>query len=254
MTFDDCLVFQGRHLLEGTSCVPESLVDHPEADRLAARIADLGARISCPRWPIDERAGVVIGKWGSGNYGHMLTDIAPKLLNLARARLGAVRLHLPDNSANFLPLLRDLSTRLALDVEFRVAACDELARFERVLFLPPVAKHARRKSEALRGLRDLMLGAYGESGARRLFVTRRAAEPRAIANQADIASIFVSARLDTWSPPAARVVATPHDVGNGSPARRPMNPPRPFAGEMPTGRRGAADGRTIRSSRPRRNR
>ena len=200
MTFEDCVVFQGRHLLQGSIPVPETIVDHPDADQLAARIVDLCERGDCVQWRADRRADVVVAKWGSGNYGHMLTDIAPKLLNLARARLGGVRLHLPDDSAIFVPLLRDLCARLAIDAEFRIASPDEVARFERVLFLTPVAKHARRKSEALRELRELMLGAYGGQGTRRLFVTRRPAEPRAIANQAEVASIFAGCGFEIVHP------------------------------------------------------
>ena len=45
--------------------------------------------------------------------------------------------------------------------------------------MTPVALHSRRKSAALRELRRRLLDAYGTSGSRRLFVTRKSRETRA---------------------------------------------------------------------------
>ena len=143
---------------------------------------------------------VLFAKAGSDNYGHMLADVAPKLINLARAELGPVRLHVPEDGRIYLPFLRDLVERLAIDAEFRVAAPEELLRFEQAAFLTPVALHSRRKSAALRELRELLLTAYGTGGSRRLFVTRKPREKRTIANVASVESIFAGCGFEIVHP------------------------------------------------------
>ena len=190
MRLHECLALEGKFLVQGGRELPESVVDRQSPDRLEERVAirlEDGDYTECAS---AGRVEVLFAKAGSGNYGHMLTDIAPKLINLARAKLGPVRLHVPEDSRIFLPFLQDLAARLAIDADFRIAAPDELLRFEQAAFLTPVALHSRRKSAALRELRQLLLDAYGTSGSRRLFVTRKSSEIRPIANGASVESIF----------------------------------------------------------------
>ena len=196
----ECFALEGRFLVECGRALPESLLDHPSPDGLAKRLATrLEARdhVECAA---AGRVDVLFAKAGSDNYGHMLADVAPKLINLARAELGPVRLHVPEDGRIYLPFLRDLVERLAIDAEFRIAAPEELLRFEQAAFLTPVALHSRRKSAALRELRELLLAAYGTGGSRRLFVTRKPREKRTIANVVSVESIFAGCGFEIVHP------------------------------------------------------
>ena len=183
-------VFLAKHLWHDGALLPDSMIDHAEPARLGALVAGRVAAGAFEEHRAGDRTDVLFAKEGAGNWGHLLADIAPKLLNLARAGLGPVRLHVPANGGVFLPVLADLAARLGLDAEFRVAARGELARFEEAVFLTPVARHGTRKSTGLRELRALLLAAYGSAGARRLFVARPPPTKRAIANHAEIAALF----------------------------------------------------------------
>jgi capsular polysaccharide biosynthesis protein len=106
----------------------------------------------------------------------------------------------PEDGRIYLPFLRDLVERLAIDAEFRIAAPEELLRFEQAALLTPVALYSRRKSAALRELRELLLTAYGTGGSRRLFVTRKPREKRTIANVASVESIFAGCGFEIVHP------------------------------------------------------
>ena len=183
-------VFLAKHLWHDGALLADSLIDHADPGRIRALMAERIAAGAFAEQRAGDRTDVLFAKEGAGNWGHLLADIAPKLLNLARAGLGPVRLHVPANGGRFVPMLADLAARLGIDAEFRTAAQGELVRFEDAVFLTPVARHSIRKSTGLRELRALLLGAYGTTGTRRLFVARPPPTKRAIANHAEIAALF----------------------------------------------------------------
>ena len=196
----DVHVFLAKHLHHDGALVPDSMIDHAEPERIRALMAERLAAGAWAELPASPRTEVLFAKEGAGNWGHLLADIAPKLLNLSRAGLGPVRLHVPANGGRFVPFLADLAARLGLDAEFRVAARGELVRLEEAVFLTPVAQHNTRKSTGLLELRELLLEAYGAPGARRLFVARPPATKRAIANHAEIAALFAGCGFTVVDP------------------------------------------------------
>ena len=199
----NCSCYEAQHLINDGEWFEPSILDAKYAAQL---IKALRRRLENHEYIYasnDHRENVVFCKYGAANYGHVLSDISPKLINLAHAKPGPVRLHVPFAGKAFVPLWQDLVSRLDLDAEIRVAASGELLTFERVTFLTPVAQHNTRKSPTLLELRELLLNAYGQSGrSRRLYVRRLQSEKRCISNHAHIERLFAACGFDIVYPGA----------------------------------------------------
>lgn len=192
----DVLVLEGKHvLLPDGEFLTDSVVDlNARAEVKAAILAarDRGFTVTLPT---DGRLDVLFAKAGAGNYGHFLTDCAAKLVNLPRGVRGPVRLHLPNESARFRPIIEEFSARLGINTEIRVGSQGEVLCLSRALYLSSVAEHNVRKSRAFREFRQVVLGLHAPSPTatgQRLYVRRAKSEIRHIVNCEEVEALFTA--------------------------------------------------------------
>ncbi|MBW8892421.1 MAG: glycosyltransferase family 61 protein [Burkholderiales bacterium] len=201
--------YEAKYVLQDGEWIPETVIDFLGAAPLREALLPLIAQDTIEWMPTSHRIDVLYAKAGASNWGHVLTDMAPKLVNLAKADLGPVRLHVPAESAKFADFLGGIARALGIDAEIKVGRTAELMRFRRCLFLSPVAKHNIRKSPSLLALRDTALKMFGQAGERRIFVTRPANEQRSIINSQAIEAQFTRRGFEVVHPamPPAEQVA-----------------------------------------------
>jgi capsular polysaccharide biosynthesis protein len=147
---------------------------------------------------------VLIAKAGAANYGHTLSDILPKLVNIGRAGFTAVRLLLPDTMQMFGGLIGDVLAELGvrtLEIEWVAAAT--LREAEDVYVFSPVALHNTRKSTTFLELHDVLARIYDVrfSASRRFYLRRSEAERRKMANAAEVDAVFARRGFEPVYPP-----------------------------------------------------
>ncbi|CAN5393766.1 hypothetical protein BH10PSE3_BH10PSE3_10950 [soil metagenome] len=216
--------YEAKYVLQDSEWIDETVIDFLARDQLREVLLPIIAQDTVEWMPSDHRIDVLYAKAGAVNWGHVLTDMAPKLVNLAKADLGPVRLHVPLESARFAEFLSEIAWALGIDAEIKIGRTAELMRFQRCIFLSPVAKHNTRKSPSLLTIRDTALKLYGQTGARRIFVRRPANEQRSIVNSEAVEALFTRRGFEVVHPamsPAeqvalfsqARLIAGPLGAG-----------------------------------------
>ena len=128
---------------------------------------------------------VLISKPGFRNYGHFLTDIAPKLVNLHRANLGVVNLVLSAESKAFLPLVLKLVEKLDLKLNILFCPNGYCVSGEEIIYFSSVQKHNKYKSKTLTEMRNLLLPASENgiaSSPKKLLVLRKESESRSFSD------------------------------------------------------------------------
>ena len=146
----------------------------------------------------------MIAKAGADNYGHVLTEILPRIINLSRSPLRTVRLLLPDGMRRLAPTLSGLLGRLGITADLVFAADDEITAVENLVFIGPVSRHNTRKSATLLAFRDLVWRSLDLTPmpGRRLYIERPAHEQRSLANAAEVRALLEAAGYETVHPAA----------------------------------------------------
>ena len=147
---------------------------------------------------------VMIAKAGAGNYGHVLVEMLPRLINLGRSPLRTVRLLLPQMMAPYAPTVQSLCALLGIETELLFVAEHEIADVEHLVYLGPVSRHNTRKSQTLLHFRDLLWRSLDvvPAPARRLYIERPAHEQRSLGNAAEARAVLEAAGYETVHPAA----------------------------------------------------
>ncbi len=179
-----------------------SITDYPPAEAL---LPGLQARIlagDVRTLPAQGKPVVVIAKAGADNYGHTLTEVLPRLINLWRSPLRDVRLLLPQSMVPLSAALVRLLGQLGIAAELVFVPEQEITAVEGLVFIGPVSQHNIRKSATLLALRDLLWRSLGVVPApqRRLYVERPPHEQRSLANAADVRAVLEAAGYETVRP------------------------------------------------------
>ena len=135
---------------------------------------------------------VVIAKAGADNYGHVLTDILPKLVNVARSGLSPIRLLLPTGMRHFGGPIAALLAYAGVQADLEWHAPATLLEAHGVYVFSPVGQHNTRKSATFLELADMVCAMYGVRMAptRRIYVRRAPGESRTVQAGAAVEAAF----------------------------------------------------------------
>lgn len=186
----DAHVVHGHYLIQyparalaDTFNFEDSAVDRPEISEIGQQIL----RGEVHRHTAGELPIFHIFKDVYCNYGHMLVEVLPKLLHIRAMGIHRFTLLFPWSSLMFLPAVQFAADTLGLAFEHVVCFNNQIVRVDEVLWVGPIAKHDRRKSQTLRELARILAAAVPASALpRRLYVTRPPGAIRPIANQAEL--------------------------------------------------------------------
>jgi acetyltransferase-like isoleucine patch superfamily enzyme len=182
----ECYVIGGEKLLDADmEWVQESMIDSAPTSQLTAetRARIVGGHVSALR---HAEPLIHICKRGCDNYGHFLSDVAPKLMHLQRAGFRAVGIVMPDHAMRFWGLVELVCGHLGIQATRLETQAGRIERARNLFFFTRVAKHNTLKSPTLLELRDLLLSACDASPgpARKLLICRDPGERRFLTNQA----------------------------------------------------------------------
>lgn len=207
LSLDDCLLLHGKYAFRDGDWLPETVIDFAPQQQESSRQSILGATLS--EWAIDRNHDdgmhtAALFKSGSANYGHFLTDIAPKIVNVAKAGHRKVRFLVPAEGEWAAPALRMIAAAFAIEAVIEHCGPTELAFVRGVHFYSPVSRHndGPRKSHALLEMRANLLDAYGSPGKpdKRIFIARPHRGNRRLVNAGQVERIFSSAGYEIVQP------------------------------------------------------
>jgi hypothetical protein len=183
--FDAAHVFGAQFILgSDRQWFAPSITDYPPAEGLRASINQQISIGGVQTLPHSDKPNVVIAKAGSSNYGHTLTEILPRLVNLARSPLRDVRLLLPNGMAGFEPTVRSLLGLLGIEADLIFVDEQQVTSVGNLFYIGPVSKHNTRKSQTVLAFRDLVWRSLGITPQphRRFYIERPPSEQRSLIN------------------------------------------------------------------------
>ena len=179
--FENCYLYEGSYLLtrEG-NWVNDTVHDfHLKDNLLPVLNKDIDDRNYADYIPANQNwPDVVISKAGYTNYGHIMTEILPKLVNVEKAKLGKINLILPEGLGKTFPDIDLILAALGIDANLIFTPAESLLFLKKLMYFGRVSMHNRRKSLTLINLRDSIWDHFGISPIRhrRLFVCREKTE------------------------------------------------------------------------------
>ena len=200
---DHCYIYDGCHVMTpDLEWVPDTVVDYGIAEKIKPVIQDVIR--GCHHRELDPSPfkTVVIAKAGADNYGHVLTDILPKLVNIARSGLSAIRLLLPTGMRNFAGLVSAVLAQAGVQAELEFHAPATLKEAREVYLFSPVGRHNARKSTTFLELADRLASLYDIrlARSRRIYVRRGPDEKRGFQHAADVEALFVQSGYESVYP------------------------------------------------------
>ena len=190
---DHCYVYDGCFVMTpDLEWVPDTVVDYGIAETIKPVIQDVIRGRHHRALAPSPFPTVVIAKAGADNYGHVLTDILPKLVNIGRAGLPAIRLLLPTGMRHFGDLVAALLAHAGVRAELEWHAPATLVEARDVTVFSPVGRHNARKSTTFLELADVLCSLYGiqMERRRRLFVRRGPNDLRNLQNGGAVEAAF----------------------------------------------------------------
>ncbi len=202
---DHCYMYDGCYVLDAAmEWVPDTIADYGIAETikpvLQGVIRGRHQRMLEPS-PLKT---VMIAKAGSDNYGHTLTDILPKLINVGRSGFSAIRLVLPTGMQHFAGLISALLTYCGVTAELEFHAPATLLEARDVYVFSPVGRHNTRKSATFLELADKLCALYGipMERTRRLYIRRGPDDHRSLGQAAAVEAEFVAYGFEAVWPAA----------------------------------------------------
>ena len=205
-SLDGCYLFNGKYALcADGDWLPDTILDHAFPGDVLPRMQRVISGHHYKTEIFDDAIHtVVIYKSGSANYGHFLTDVAPKVANIARAGYRRVRYLVPDDAGWSWPILHEISRVFGVSAERCDCTRRPLSAVSGANFYTPVSRHndGPRKSHALLDMRRALLDAYGSRHPpnRRLYVDRSAQYKRTVINGPEICALFAAAGFEAIAP------------------------------------------------------
>jgi capsular polysaccharide biosynthesis protein len=191
---DHCYIYDGCHVMTpDLEWVADTVTDYGIAEVIKPVIQDvIRGRHHRDLDPSPFKT-VVIAKAGADNYGHVLTDILPKLVNIARSGLSAIRLLLPTGMQHFAGLISAFLQQAGVQADLQFHAPATLKEAREVYLFSPVGQHNTRKSTTFLELADRLSSLYEIrlERTRRIYVRRGHAEKRTFQDAAEVEAVFV---------------------------------------------------------------
>ena len=201
--YDHCYVYDGCYVMDpALDWVPDTVIDYGIADTIKPVIQGVIRGRHHRKLDASPLRTVVIAKAGADNYGHTLTDILPKLVNVARSGLTAIRLLLPTGMQHFAGLVTAVLARAGVRAELEFHAPATLVEAEGVHVFSAVAKHNTRKSATFLEFADMVCALYGitKERSRRIYVRRGAGDHRSLQPSAAVEALFARHGFEALHP------------------------------------------------------
>ena len=201
---DHCYVYDGCYVMDAAlEWVPETVADYGIAQTIKPVIQDVIRGRHQRKLDDSTLKTVVIAKAGSDNYGHTLTDILPKLVNIGRSGLTAIRLLLPTGMRHFADLITGLLARAGVTAELEFHAPATLVEARDVYYFSPVGRHNTRKSTTFLELADMLCSLYDirMERNRRIYIRRGPDDHRTLRQAADVEAAFERHGFESVYPP-----------------------------------------------------
>ena len=177
-------------LFKGTSILPESFAFpyHLDEWRLRSMFKFLTKNYVLRRRRKIEREVLWITDYWSTGHFHWLTDVLTRLF-VVRERLSDPLLVLPGKFETLDVVSASLSAFGVVNVDF--IGPDEFVECRNLVMPSHTAPSGHFKDVAIRGVRDVLLSAYGDArdSSERIYISRGRAGKRRIVNEDDVTSI-----------------------------------------------------------------
>ena len=177
-------------LFKGTSILPESFAFpyHLDEWRLRSMFKFLTKNYVLRRRRKIEREVLWITDYWSTGYFHWLTDVLTRLF-VVRERLSDPLLVLPGKFETLDVVSASLSAFGVVNVDF--IGPEEFVECRNLVMPSHTAPSGHFKDVAIRGVRDVLLSAYGDARdpSERIYISRGRAGKRRIVNEDDVTSI-----------------------------------------------------------------
>jgi Capsular polysaccharide biosynthesis protein len=179
------LLFKGRRILPESFAFPYHLDQWPLRSVVKFLATNYALR---RRRKIDREALWITDYWSTG-YFHWLTDVLTRLF-VVRERVRDPWLVLPGKYESLEVVKSSLKAFGVESVEF--IGPDEFVEFRSLVMPSHTAPSGNFKVEAIRGVRDVLLSAYGDAGDNneRIYISRARAPKRQIINEAEVTSVL----------------------------------------------------------------
>ena len=203
LSFASAYVVGGKYVLgNDRQWLAPSITDYPPADALRPALEQRIAAGDVHPLPSLGKPTVVLAKAGADNYGHILTEILPRLISLWRSPLRNVRLLLPESMRGYSPTIESVLQLIGIAAEFVFTPEQEIRAVENLVYLGPVSSHNTRKSLTLLRFRDLILNSQGVTPqpSRRFYIERPPHEQRGLANATEVRATLEAAGYETVHP------------------------------------------------------
>jgi len=190
---ESCHIYEAKYiLLDGGEWLSQTVVDLGIADQLLPVLRDVISGNHARALERHADPTVVIAKAGAANYGHVLAEILPKIINIKRLGLARIRLLIPVEMGVYIPVVTDLLRAVGIHAELRIMQKGELLSAEAIYFFSAVSRHDSRKSQTFLELRAVLAQLYGNATERdrRLFVQRGPNDGRKLTNTEQVEAVF----------------------------------------------------------------
>ncbi len=206
MLYRDAFVLGGCHILSGEGLgvresyynvdVTPALVEQQRRQLAAIAAGDVTTL------PSSGPPLVALFLQDCNNFGHLLTEMLPRLLHLEALGLREMRLLLPDAARPFLPAIAFTIEALGLRADYIPCHADAVMRAESLHWVSLVGEGWFKSPTVLRLFTRLNAASRADapSAPTRLFVTRPATGHRAVTNAAEAADIAERAGFTVVEP------------------------------------------------------
>lgn len=190
LKFEDVRATPEGLLFTGTRILPESFAFpyHLDEWRFSSVLKFLAINALRRRRRIEREALWITDYWSTA-YFHWVTDVLTRLF-VMRDRLSDLLLVLPGSYEQRDVVKACLKAFGVSEVDF--IAADEVVEFRSLVMPSHTAPSGHFKDEAIHGVRDVLLNAYGDVGGEdaRLYISRRGAGRRRIVNEDEVISVL----------------------------------------------------------------
>ena len=191
LKFEDVLASPEGLLFKGTRILPESFAFpyHLDEWRFSSVVKFLATNYGLRRRRKIEGEALWITDYWSTGYFHWVTDVLTRLF-VMRDRLRDLLLVLPGKYEQRDAVKACLKAFGVSEVDF--VGADEVVEFRSLVMPSHTAPSGHFKDEAIRGVRDVLLNAYGDVDGEdeRLYISRTGAGRRRIVNEDEVTSVL----------------------------------------------------------------
>jgi len=206
VSLDSCYIYEGQYVVnKELNWLAPSVTDY----HVRNEVLPVLRRVISGNYQgaLDQSADctyVVLAKAGCANFGHFLTDVAPKIINLSKIKARTFRILWPQDAMRYSHIVLALCGHLGINADLVVAKAEQLVSARDVLCFTSVAEHDRRKSVTLLDLRDVLLSLCRVQmhGSRKIFIERGQKGHRRLSNQEQVWSLFKSLGFEAVYPAA----------------------------------------------------